>query len=134
MKRGSKGILVSLSYPQLGLPDELAVEQLAAAPLQHHASRLEHVASSGEVEGGRHVLLDEEHGQSLRAVNLGQRFQDRVHEARHDPEARLVEHEEAWPRHEGAGDGQHLSLPAAESTRTLARALSENGKEGVGPV
>src|SRR6266508_6655648 len=100
MKRGSKGIMVSLSDPQVGLPDELAVEQLAAAPLQHHASRLEHVASSGEVQGGWHILLDEEHGQPLRTVNLRERFQDRVHEARHDPEARLGEYEEARSRHE----------------------------------
>ena len=42
-------------------------------------------------EGGRHVLLHQQHGEPLLAVEHLQHVQDRVHDARHDAEARLVE-------------------------------------------
>lgn len=60
-----------------------------------------------------------------------QRVHDLVDQARHDAEARLVEHEETRARHERAGNGQHLRLAAAERPRALLRPLAEHGEEGV---
>src|SRR4029450_4814367 len=93
------------SHPEVRLPDEVAAAQLLAAALQHHAARLEHVTPVGQVQRGRHDLLDEEHGEAFGLVEAAQRVHDLVDEARHDPQARLVEHEEARPRHERTGDG-----------------------------
>ena len=53
---------------------------------------------------------------------------------RHDPEARLVQHEEARPRHERAGDGQHLRLAAAQRPCPLPRPLAQDGKQRFDPL
>src|SRR2546425_4426185 len=118
-------------HSQICLPDELAAEELPARPLEHHAPGLEHVAPGREVERCRHVLLDEEHRQPLGAVETRQRLQNRVDEAGHDAEARLVEHEEAWARAEGAGGRDHLPPAAGERPRAPASPPPERREKPV---
>ena len=54
--------------PEVGLPHQVAAAQLLAPALGDDAAGLQHVAAVGQIERGRHVLLDEEHGQPLRLV------------------------------------------------------------------
>src|SRR5262249_39844817 len=122
------------SDAEVGLSHELAGQELATTPVEHHAPGLEHVAARGQLQRRRHILLHEEHGQSLRGVETPQRFHHGVHETRHDAEAGLIQHEEAWARHEGAGDGEHLPLATAQGARALLRALAQDGKQRVDPV
>jgi hypothetical protein len=51
----------------------------------------------------------------------------------HDPwgqaEEGLVDHQQAWPRHEAAGDGDHLLLAARERVRELPAPLVQERKQ-----
>ena len=67
----------------------------------------------------------------FRLVQPAQRVHDLVDQARHDPQARLVQHEEARPRHQRARDGQHLGLAAAQRARPLPRPLAQHREERV---
>src|SRR5712664_1485125 len=125
----SRPSLPRILHPEIGPAHQVAVEQGLARALGHDAAGLEHVAALGGGQGGGHVLLDEQHGQTLLAMEHLQHVQDRVHDARHDAEARLVEHQEARPRHERARDRQHLALAAGERARALVNALAQHREE-----
>ena len=56
-------------------------------------------------------------------------LEDLLHHHRREAEARLVQHEEARPRHEPAADRAHLLLAAGQRARELARALGEPREE-----
>src|SRR5258707_952890 len=130
----SRPSLPRILHPEIGPAHQVAVEQGLARALGHDAAGLEHVAALGGGQGGGHVLLDEQHGQTLLAVEHLQHVQDRVHDARHDAEARLVEHKEARPRHERARDREHLALPAGERARALIDALAQHREEAEDPL
>src|SRR5258705_8900967 len=130
----SRPSLPRILHPEIGPAHQVAVEQGLAAALGHDAPGLEHVAALGGDQRGGHVLLDEQHGQTLLAMEHLQHVQDRVHDARHDAEARLVEHQEARPRHERARDRQHLALAAGERARALVDALAQHREEAEDPL
>ena len=74
------------------------------------------------VEG---VLLDEEHGQALARVELGDDLEDLLDDERREPERGLVEQQQLRPAHQRARDGEHLLLAARQRAAALVQALLE---------
>jgi hypothetical protein len=62
-------------------------------------------------------------------IDGGDGAEDLLHHHRRQAQRRLVEHQEARARHQGAADGEHLLLPARHRARGLARALAQDGEE-----
>ena len=54
--------------------------------------------------------------------------EDLADDQRGETEARLVEHQQARPGHQGAAERQHLALAARQGRRELATALARRGK------
>src|SRR5262245_7995176 len=84
----------------------------------------------------RDVLLDE-HDRGAGVVDALERLEDELHHHRRQPQARLVEQEQAWPRHEPAPDRAHLLLAAREGSGQLPLALAQprdKGEDELGPV
>jgi len=79
------------------------------------------------------VLLDQEYGGAL-AVEIADDLENLLHDDGRQAERRLVQEEQARSRHEGAADGQHLLLTAAERAGALTFALREDGKQGEGAL
>jgi hypothetical protein len=69
------------------------------------------------------VLLDHEHGDALRARDLVQTPEELTREHRRQPERRLVEQQQPWPRHDRPRDREHLLLATAEASSFLVRAF-----------
>ena len=67
------------------------------------------------------VLLDEEHGQALARVEVGDDLEDLLDDERGEPERRLVEQQQFWPAHQRARDGEHLLLAARQRAAALVR-------------
>src|SRR6266481_704506 len=130
----SRPSLSRILHPEIGPEHQVAVEEGLAAALGHDAPGLEHVAPLGGGERGGHVLLHQQHGEALLAVEHLQHVEDRVHDARHDAQARLVEHQEARPRHEGAGDREHLALAAGKGAGPLVHPLPQHREEAEDPL
>src|SRR4029079_16839013 len=90
----------------------------------------------GELERMEGVLLDQEYGQALAGIELADDLEDLLHDQGSEAERWLIEQEQAGPRHQRAGDRQHLLLAARERAAALGLALVENGEdlEGAGEI
>ena len=86
-----------------------------------------HDAAVGDLERHRHVLLDQQDGEAFLAQR-GDQVEDLLHHLGRKPERGLVEQQELGPRHQGAGDGEHLLLAARQEAGLLARALAQDRK------
>src|SRR5215470_12026150 len=95
---------------EIELFDVVLLEQPRAGVLHHDAPDLQHVAVVGEVEGHVGVLLHEEDGHALLAVDAADDLEDVLDELGREAEGGLVEEHHLGPGHEGAADGEHLLL------------------------
>ena len=88
----------------------------------------------GQLDGVLDVLLDEQDREAL-PVELAHHAVEPEHHCRREPERRLVEHEQARPRHQPSRDREHLALPAAQRARGALEPLAEDRKqrEHLGP-
>ena len=79
----------------------------------------------GELQRVKGVLLDEEHRQAFRLVELGDDVEDLLDDQRREAERRLVEQQQPRPAHQRARDRQHLLLAARQRAAALRRAFLE---------
>src|SRR5215470_18799876 len=82
----------------------------------------------GQLEGDGSILLYEEHAHALVLVDGAYDAEDLAGDEWGEAEGRLVEKEETWPGHEGAGHREHLLLAAGQRAGLLAAPLGEDGK------
>ena len=90
-------------------------------------SRTHALAAGAQRERG--VLLDDEDGEAVLAVQALEDLEDLADDHRREPERRLVEHQQARARHQRAAEGEHLLLAAGERPGRLPLALGEPGEE-----
>src|SRR5258708_1885468 len=114
-----RGSLMTLSsHSQISLANARIAREIGT--LQHDLAVLQHIGPIGEVKRLIGVLFDQ---QDCHPV-LGLPFMNEVEELRCDQrreaERRFVEHQEPRPRHQRAGDHQHLLLTARERAGTLS--------------
>ena len=83
-------------------------------PVDHH------IAAVGELEGVVGVLLDEEDGQALGAVELPDRVEDLLDDERGEAQRGLVQQQEPRPLHERADDLEEPPLPEGQRRGRLA--------------
>ena len=102
-------------------------DELLRLALEHQAAGLQQIAVAGEREGQHRVLLHEDDRYAQR-VDLPDDLADLGRHDRREPHRRLVEQQELRPRHERAGDREHLLLAAGERAGALASALLQDGK------
>src|SRR5499433_325975 len=113
---------------EVELLDVVLLEQARARVFHHDAPHLQHVAVVSEVEGHVGVLLYEEDGHAMLAVDAADDVEDVLDELRGEAQRRLVEEHHGGPGHEGTADGEHLLLAAGERARALLGAASEDGE------
>src|SRR5215510_15375415 len=113
---------------EIELLDVVLLEQARAGILHHDAPHLQHVAVVGEVEGHVGVLLHEEDGHALLAVDAADDLEDVLDELGREAEGGLVEKHHLGPGHEGTTDGEHLLLAAGEGARALLGPTPEDGE------
>src|SRR5262249_43040694 len=101
-------------------------QQVGGGALQRDAAVFQHVAAIRNRQSGVRILLHDQH----RTTRVTQRG-DLLHDARYDhgreTERWLVQQEEPWARHGGAGERDHLLLAARQRTRELSAALAQDG-------
>src|SRR4051812_43646748 len=90
----------------LGLP-RVGAEAPDDTPFVHPVVLL------GHLHRRAHVLLDEQDGRAVGA-DLADRLEQRLHDQRRQPLARLVEQQQLRPGHQRARDGELLLLAAAQ--------------------
>src|SRR2546425_10502577 len=103
-------------------PHVVVVEQVAGRALEHDAASLHHIGAVGYAERRVGVLLDHEHGRAA-APDVRDDRERRLHNGWREPQRRLVEQDEPRPRHQRAGDGDHLLLATRERAGHLPAAL-----------
>ena len=87
----------------------------------------------GHGEGGAQVLLDQQDREAL-VAEVGQQAGHPGDHRGGEAVGGLVEQQQARVEQQGAGDGQHLLLPAGELVGAVAAALGELGEEPVDPL
>src|SRR5215472_10738583 len=113
---------------EVELLDVVLLEQARARVLHHDAPHFQHVAVVSEMESHVGVLLHEEDGHALLAVDAADDVEDVLDELGGEAQRGLVEEHHGRPGHEGAADGEHLLLAARERARALLGAASEDGE------
>src|SRR5215218_7107291 len=96
-----------------------------ALVLERDTADLDEVRARGDVQRDVCVLLDDEHGQASRLVQLPHEPEELAYDQRREPERGLVEEEQARPRHQRTLERKHLLLAARERSRLLVTALLE---------
>src|SRR4029079_17292605 len=91
-----------------------ACQKLRAGARHGDATVHHDIGAMGELERMEGVLLDQEHGQALAGIELADDLEDLLHDQGSEAERWLIEQQQAGPRHQGAGDRQHLLLAARE--------------------
>src|SRR6185437_4057645 len=79
------------------------------------------------------VLLDHQHGEAAIAVEGEDALADLLDDARLHAIARLVEEQDFRAADDGASDGQHFLLSAAQRPALLEAALAQEGEVTVDP-
>src|SRR5262249_9175978 len=100
----SAPFMTRLLLAEVGLAHEIGAQQRGGRVLQHDAPGLDHVASVGDLQRHPRVLLDEQDRRAL-AVDVLHDAEDRLHQDRREPHRRLVEQQQARPRHQRPADG-----------------------------
>src|SRR5438445_1896787 len=75
------------------------------------------------------VLLDDEHRRSLVLVELHECLEDLLDHERREPERRLVEEQQPWPRHQRTAEREHLLLAAGQRSGLLVAPLLQPREE-----
>src|ERR1700684_2343110 len=96
-------------------------------------AHLEHGPPVGDSEGKIEVLLDNEHRGSVPQSFAAQNTDDAIDDGRLQAFRDLVNEQQAWSKHEGAGENQHLLFAARQRPRLLSEPLLEKREiaEGV---
>src|SRR3989454_3646388 len=118
-----------LSASEVRPANEVVAEQLRRRPAEDDATGLHHVAAVGHPEGKVRVLLDHEH-RGTAPPDVGDDLEGRLHQGRCEAERGLVEQDQPRPRHQRAGDREHLLLAARERARHLPPPISEDRELG----
>src|SRR5262249_36260954 len=106
---------------------DFGARQKLGARARHGDAAVHHdIGPMCQLERMEGILLDQEHGQALVGIEFADDLEDLLHDQRGKAERWLIEQEQAGPRHEGAGDRQHLLLAARECSAALGLALLEN--------
>src|SRR5262245_11871665 len=122
------------SVPEVGLADGLVLGQLPARALERDPTHLEHVRAARGAQRELRVLLDDEDGEPLLLVEVAEDPEDLPDDDRREPEGRFVEEQEKRPRHERAGDREHLLLAARERSGLLLAAPVEPREMAADPL
>src|SRR5437867_4952862 len=109
------------------------LQELRRGPAEDRAAGFEHVAAIGQPERQLHVLFDEDDADALLFPDAADEVADLLHDLGRQPEERLVDHEQAWLRHEPAGDRDHLLLAPRERVGELRASGSDDGKQRLDP-
>lgn len=112
---------------QIGLAHPLVVEQIGCVAADGQFARLQHVAAISVLQGEAGVLLHQQDGDAL-IVQLADDPENFRARSAAQAQARLIQQQQARTAHQGAGDGEHLLLAAAEGARQLIAALLKRGK------
>src|SRR5712692_11362965 len=108
--------------PEVRLANALVAAKLSALALDRHVADLQHVRARCSLERDVRVLLDDEHRQAIVGIELFDDAEDLLDDRRREPERRLVQHQQARPADERAGEREHLLLSAAERAGLLVTA------------
>src|SRR2546426_2775085 len=117
--------LAHAGEPQVELLDVLVVADGLAVAVEDHAPVLHDVDVLGEAQRHVGVLLGEQHGHLLVAVQPAHDVEDLRDQHGGEPHGRLVQEHEFRMRHEGAADGDHLLLAAGDVPGVDGAALAE---------
>ena len=96
--------------------------------MQTDLAGFQHIAAVGNGERHAGVLLDQENAQPL-APDALDGVEDLLDQVGGEAERGLVEQQQFWARHQGAGDRQHLLLAAGQRACGLPIALAQPRKE-----
>src|SRR5688572_16668872 len=112
--------------------DEVALDdvvgQLIHRARGHVAPAIEHVEVPADAARERQLLLDEQEGELLLLVELGQDVTDLMHDVGLDALRRLVQDEQLGLRHQRAPDGQLLLLATRQIAAAAVQHLLQHGK------
>ena len=106
--------LPDAAQAQIELLDVLVVGDRLRVAVEHDTAVLHHVAVLRVLQGDGGVLLGEQHGHALLAVEPAHDVEDLGHQHRGEAHRRLVEQHQRRPRHQRAADGEHLLLAARD--------------------
>src|ERR1700694_4035868 len=118
-------LLWLISVAQVGLADRLILGQLAALSRQGDAAHLEHVGALGRAQRQVGVLLDDQDGRAVVAIDRRHDLEDLADDDRRQAQGGLVEEEQLRAEHERPRDRQHLLLAAGEGGGDLVAALPD---------
>src|SRR5215471_12381203 len=121
-----RNVSIGLSVSEVQAPDRVVRAEDLRWPLQHDATGLEEEHVVGERQSERRVLLDEQHADAFLAVDRADDPEDLAHDQGRETERWLVQQQESWPEHQGAGDREHLLLAARQAARDLPPPFSEH--------
>ncbi len=109
------------------------LQQVVRQALRHDPPLLQHIGAIGDAERLEHVLLDQQNGGAV-VAHLGDDVEHVVDDGRRQPERRLVEQHDAWPRHQRPSDRHHLLLAARQLAGRLATLVAQDRKQVVDPL
>ncbi len=122
--QAASGRVVPRYGPQKGAAQLRMHEQLVASPRANHPAVGQEVGSGRGGERPSGVLLHQEDGRP-RPGELVDDVEDLVGDQRGEPQAGLVQEEQARTRHQGPADGHHLLLASREGGGGLLRPLAK---------
>src|SRR5438034_4315697 len=92
--------------------DILTAQKLATRSRDRDPAIDHDMSAMREPQSMEGILLDQKYRQPLSTVELANRGKDLPDDQRCQAQRRLVEKAKPRPRHQGAGDGEHLLLAA----------------------
>src|SRR5881296_1607138 len=119
---------IVVSAAEVHALDVLARFEVARGAASHQASDLEEVGVVRDLQGLARVLLDHQDRQAAR-VDLLDLVEEAVENFGCQAERGLVHEEEPGPRHQGAGDREHLLLAAGERAGELCLSLAQQREQ-----
>ncbi len=122
-----------LGFAEVGSADGVVAAEFGAGAGDGDLAGFDDVSAVGDFECHEGVLFDEEDGGAF-ASDFLDGLEDGFDEDGGEAHGGFVEEEEAWARHEGAADGEHLLFAAGEGAAGLAEAFLEAGEEAVDAV
>src|SRR5258706_1694544 len=102
------------SLAEIELAHQVIVAQLGDRAGRDDLAMLQQIAALGDGQRQTGILLDQQDGRAEDVADLGNDRANFLDHDRRQAERGLVEQQDSWPRHQPAGDRQHLLLPAAE--------------------
>jgi len=114
---------------KIGRADFGAREKFRAGAAQRDETVDHDVAAMREFQRVIGVLLDDQHGEAVLAIECADGVKDLPCDERREAERGLVQHQETGAAHQRAADGQHLLLAAGQRAAALRDTFLEAGKQ-----